>query len=94
MGPLVWRVVGAGSAILAGIVANKIVTEVWRHSGRDVEIDPNNPDVPIKEAVVFAGIMGVAVGLARVFATRGAASAYRRAVGDLPPDVKPKLPKD
>jgi hypothetical protein len=93
MAPLVWKVVGAGSAVLAGIIANKVVTEIWRHSGRDVEIDPNNPDVPVKEALVFAGIMGLAVGMARVFATRSAANAYRRAVGDLPDDVKPKMPE-
>ncbi|MGA8047080.1 MAG: DUF4235 domain-containing protein [Dermatophilaceae bacterium] len=93
MGPLVWKVFGAGSAIVAGIVAHKVVTEIWRHSGRDVEIDPNNPDVPVKEAFIFAGIMGLAVGLARVFATRSAANAYRRAVGDLPPDLQPQ-PKD
>jgi hypothetical protein len=90
MGALVWKVAGAGSAILAGIIANKVVTEVWRRTGRDVEIDPNNPDVPVKEAIAFAATMGVAMGVARVFAMRQAAGAYRRAAGELPRDLQPK----
>jgi len=93
MGPLVWKVIGAGSAVIAGLVAHKVVTEVWRRSGGDVEIDPNNPDVPVKEALVFAALMGVAMGVARVFATRQAASYYRKAAGVLPEDLQPK-PKD
>lgn len=93
MGPLVWKLVGTGSAILAGIVANKVVTEVWRRSGGDVEIDPNNPDVPVGQAVAFAAALGLAMGVARVFATRQAASYYRRAAGHLPGDLQPKVEK-
>ena len=93
MGPLVWKVIGTGSAIVAGIVANKVVTEAWRRSGRDVEIDPNNPDVPVKEAIVFAALMGLAMGVARVFATRQVATYYRKASGHLPGDLQPK-PQD
>lgn len=93
MGPLVWKVIGAGSAVIAGLVANKIVTEVWRRSGRDVEIDPNNPDVPVKEAIAFAAMMGIAMGVARVFATRQAATYYRKAAGSLPDELQPQ-PKD
>lgn len=94
MGPLAWKIVGTGSAVLAGIVANKVVTEAWRRTGRDVEIDPNNPDVPVKEAIAFAALMGVAMGVARVFAMRQAATYYRKASGHLPKDLQPKLPKD
>ena len=93
MGPLVWKLVGTGSAVLAGIVANKVVTEAWRRSGRDVEIDPNNPDVPLGQAIAFAAAVGLAVGVARVFATRQAATYYRKAAGHLPPELQPQ-PKD
>ena len=40
METMVWRVLGTGSAVLAGILANKIVTELWKHSGRDEIHDP------------------------------------------------------
>lgn len=93
MGPLAWKVIGTGSAVLAGIVANKIVTEAWKRSGRDDQIDPNNPDVPIGQALAFAALMGLAVGAAKVLATRQAATYYRRSVGELPPDLTTK-PKD
>ncbi|MCA1781738.1 MAG: DUF4235 domain-containing protein [Dermatophilaceae bacterium] len=93
MGPLAWKVIGTGSAVLAGVIANKVVTEAWRRSGRDVEIDPNNPDVPVGQAIAFAAAMGLAMGIARVFATRQAASYYRKASGHLPNDLQPK-PQD
>ena len=32
MGNVVWKLLGSGSAILAGIVANKVITEVWKLS--------------------------------------------------------------
>lgn len=96
MGSLVWKIVGTGSAVLAGVVANKIVTEAWKRTGHDDNIDPNNPDVPIGQALMFAALTGLAVGAARVLATRQAATYYRRSAGHLPPDLttKPKDDKD
>lgn len=96
MGSLVWKIVGTGSAVLAGVIANKIVTEAWKRTGRDDQIDPNNPDVPIGQALAFAALTGLAVGAARVLATRQAATYYRRSAGHLPPELttKPKDEKD
>ena len=88
MGPLAWKAIGAGSAVLAGIIANKIVSEAWKRTGRDENVDPNNPDVPLGEALAFALLTGVAIGTARVLATRQAAAAYRRASGHLPADLQ------
>lgn len=84
MGGLVWRVLGTGSAVLAGIVANKLVTAVWKKAGQDDRIDPRNPDVPVGQALAFAAAMGLAIGAARTLATRKAAQYYRHSAGHLP----------
>jgi hypothetical protein len=84
MGALVWRVLGTGSAILAGIVANKLVTTLWKKAGRDEVLDPRDPRTPARDAVLFAALTGLAVGAARTLATRKAATYYRKSAGHLP----------
>ncbi len=84
VGNMVWKVLGTGSAIVAGIVANKVIGTIWQKAGRDLDIDPNNPDSPVVDAVLYAAVAGVAVGLARTMATRKAAQFYQRSAGHLP----------
>ncbi len=84
MGPMVWRVLGTGSAVLAGVVANKLVTVIWKKAGRDEVLDPRDPRTPWKDAVVFAALTGLAVGAAKVAATRKAAQYYEKSAGHLP----------
>ncbi len=86
MGPLVWKVLGTGSAIIAGALANKIVTKAWEvTSGRPAPSDPTHPDdVGWKEAVLFAALTGLAVGAARVAVQRKAARYYADSTGNLP----------
>ena len=66
MGPLVWRVLGTGSAVLAGVIANKLVTTIWKKAGRDAVVDPRDPRTPWRDAVAFAALTGLAAGAARV----------------------------
>jgi len=84
MGTLVWRVMGTGGAILAGIVANKLVQQLWRRAGRDEVHDPRDPRTPAKDALLFAALTGLAVGAARTLATRKAAQYYEKSAGHLP----------
>ncbi len=84
MGNFVWKVLGTGSAVVAGIAAKKVIAAIWEKAGKDLDIDPNNPDSPIVEAVLYATVAGVAVGLARTMATRKAAQFYQRSAGHLP----------
>ena len=88
MGTFVWRVLGTGSAILAGVVASKVVQQVWRRAGRDEILDPRDPRTPWRDAVVFAALTGLAVGAARVLVTRKAAEYYEKSTGHLPPPME------
>lgn len=84
MGSFVWRIMGTGGAILAGIVANKVVTQVWKKAGRDAVVDPRDPRTPWKDALAFAALSGLAVGAARTLTTRKAARYYEKSSGHLP----------
>ena len=84
MGPLVWRVLGSGSAVLAGVVANKLVTTIWKKAGRDAVIDPRDPRTPWRDATALAALTGLAAAAARVVATRKAAQYYQKSAGHLP----------
>ena len=88
MGTFAWRIIGTGSAILAGVVANQVVQQLWKRSGRDALLDPRDPRTPWKDAVVFAAITGLAVGATRVVVTRKAARVYESATGELPPPMR------
>ncbi len=94
VGNMVWKLLGAGSAIMAGIVANKVITEVWKKAGRDTEIDPTNPDTSLGEAIAYAVLAGVAVGLARTMTTRQAAAIYKRSAGHLPKPMREDVNKE
>ncbi len=85
MGTLVWRVLGAGSAVVAASLAERGVRGVWRAvTGEHPPEAPEDPDTRWGEAVAWALISGAAVALARLAATRRAASYYRASTGELP----------
>lgn len=91
MGNMVWKLLGTGSAILAGIAANKVINLAWKKAGRDTEIDPTNPESPLGEAIAYAALAGLGMGLARTFATRKAAQYYQRSAGRLPEEMEENI---
>ncbi len=86
MGSLAWKVLGTGAAVLAGAVANQVVSKGWQlASGKPPPNDPSHPDeAGWKEALLFAAITGFVVQGARVAAQRKAAQYYQHSSGQLP----------
>ncbi|WP_409483958.1 DUF4235 domain-containing protein [Arsenicicoccus dermatophilus] len=81
MGPNLWKLIGTGAAALAGVVANKIVNTSWQKAtGKEAPSDPTNPEVDWKEALAFAALSGVVMGVARLVAQRQTAKGYVAAV--------------
>ncbi|WP_277455864.1 DUF4235 domain-containing protein [Janibacter sp. DB-40] len=91
---MVWKLLGTGSAIIAGIVSKKVITAIWKKAGHDSEIDPTNPDIPFGEALAYAALVGLAVGLARTFTTRQAAAIYQRSAGHLPKPMRENMERE
>ncbi len=87
MGTFVWKVMGVGGSILAGVVATKVVNIIWAKAGQD-EVNPKNPDAPLLKAVTYAAVTGLAVGAARTFVSRKAAQYYRDSAGHLPKEIR------
>ncbi|MFN0280599.1 MAG: DUF4235 domain-containing protein [Kineosporiaceae bacterium] len=85
MGALAWKVLGTGSAVLAAAVASKGLDAAWRAvTGTPPPTIPEDPDTDWGEAVAWAVLSGIVIGIARLAATRRAAAYYRSSTGALP----------
>ena len=84
-----YKVISVGGSIVAGLVARKAVSAVWRLStGRPEPGTPENPDSSLGEAVAWVVASSAALAAARLFAARQAANYYRRSTGHLPPKLE------
>ena len=94
MGKLVWKILAAGSAAIAALVATKVVDRVWQRAGQDTTLDPKNPQTPLVKAIGYATLSGLAAGGARTLATRKAAAYYAKSAGHLPAALSDAALKD
>jgi hypothetical protein len=78
-----WRVTSGAAAALAGLGARRLVLLAWRDDGHAPDEDPRRSWT---QAVGWAVALGVAVGVARVVAVRGAARVWEGATGERPPE--------
>lgn len=88
-GSKIWNVFSLGAALGAAAVAKKALDGSWRAAtGKTPPANPADPDVDLWEAVAWAAVSGTAIALARMLATRKAASYYARSTGHLPPGLQ------
>ena len=88
-GSVAWKVVGVSSGLLAAKVSRTVLDRVWaRTKGGEPPRNPAAPGTTWTEAVSWAVASGVTVAVARLVATRGAASAWRKTTGSLPPGLE------
>ncbi len=88
-GSKAWAASGLAATVLATVAARKAMNTTWRlTTGKRPPQNPAHPDVSMGEAVAWAALSGVAVGLARMMASRKAADYYRRSTGHLPPNLE------
>lgn len=84
-----WKLLGGLSAVFAGLAARKLlVTMFTKTTGRNPPANPESPGTSWQEATVWAVLSGATMGLARMLATRKAASYYRKSTGHLPPGME------
>ena len=88
-GSKVWSAYGFVATMGATVLARKALNATWKLStGKTPPKNPAHPDVSMSEAVAFAALSGVAVGLARMLASRKAAEYYRKSTGHLPGNLQ------
>lgn len=84
----IWSAFSVAAGLTAVALAKKAVDTSWTvATGKKPPENPADPDVDLPEAVAFALVTGMAIGLARMLAQRRAASYYFRSTGHLPPEL-------
>ncbi|MAS53591.1 MAG: hypothetical protein CMJ44_03010 [Pimelobacter sp.] len=82
----VWSVFSLISSLGAATVARKGLTASWKAAtGKNPPANPADPDVQMREAVMWAAASGTLIAMARMLAQRRAAGYYLKSTGKLPP---------
>ncbi len=84
-----WKMYGKSASVLAAIASTQVVNLTWQAAlRRKPPASPENPEVTMREAVIWAVISGSAAQVARIVATRKAVDYWVRSTGQLPPGIK------
>lgn len=81
---LLWSVAASGAAIGAAMVAKKAMTKGWVRARGKVPGNPATGDTTWSEALAWAVVSGVGVGVVRLLAQRVVAGLFERRRGGLP----------
>jgi hypothetical protein len=87
-GKKLWKLMGTGSALLAGLVTARLLDATWRTAtGHHPPTKAEHPDLDGREAFIWAAVSGMAIGVAKTYATRRAAGYWVKSTGRLPPGM-------
>jgi hypothetical protein len=90
-GKRAWKVLGSTSALVAGVATARALEATWRTAtGRKPPTRPESPEIAGREALLWAGLSGMAIGVAKTYATRRAAQYWVKSTGELPPGMTEK----
>jgi hypothetical protein len=90
-GKRAWKVLGSTSALVAGLATTRALDATWRTAtGRKPPTKPESPEIAGREALLWAGLSGMAIGVAKTYATRRAAQYWVKSTGELPPGMTDK----
>lgn len=90
-----WKLLGSTSALVAGIATMKALDAAWQTAtGKKPPTAPESPEIGNREALAWAAVSGLAMGVARMYATRRAAHYWVKSFGTLPPGMKKGATKE
>ncbi len=79
-----WTMAATGAAIGAAALAKKVLTKGWVKRTGKVPGNPATSETTWGEALAWAVVSGVVVGIARLAAQRGVAAAFQKGGRGLP----------
>jgi len=83
-----WGVLSAVAAMVAATVARKGLNATWKAAaGKEPPANPADPEVTMREALLWATLSGTLIAVVRMLATRRAANYYAKSTGKLPPGM-------
>jgi hypothetical protein len=87
-GKRAWKMIGTGVGLASGIATTKALDATWKTAtGRKPPTKPENPEIAGREALLWAALSGMALGVAKTYATRRAAQYWVRSFGAVPPGM-------
>lgn len=81
---LLWTLAAGGAALGSAALAKKVLTRGWEKRRGTVPGNPATSDTTWNEALAWAVMSGVVVGVVRLLAQRGVAAAFVKAGRGLP----------
>jgi hypothetical protein len=92
-GSNMWRVVGVGTGLAAGLVTRKALVVLWQATqGKEPPSNPASPTTTWPEALAWAAASGVALAVTRLVVQRGAAEVWRAVRGSYPEGLETVRP--
>ena len=67
---LMWKIYAGAIGAVTTIVAQKLVTKLWEVSTGDAPPDPNDPETPLRQALIWAAASGLGVGMTQLMMNR------------------------
>lgn len=65
-----WKVYAGVFGAISTLVAQKLVTKIWEASTGSEPPDPNDPDTPVTQAMIWALSSGIGVGMTQLAMNR------------------------
>ena len=83
------KLIGIVTGVVTRKVSMKLLDKVWLKTKKTAPpADPASPGTPWPEALTWAVASGAAVGVARLVAAKGAATAKMKLTGEVPPGME------
>lgn len=87
-GKRIWKLMTTGSSLAAGLVTAKALDATWKTAtGHPGPAKAEHPELGTREAIAWAALSGMAIGVAKTVMTRRAARYWVRSTGRLPPGM-------
>jgi uncharacterized protein DUF4235 len=94
-GKRAWKLISTAIPLASGIATTKALDATWRTAtGRKPPTKPENPAITHREALLWAALSGMALGVAKTYVTRRAAIYWVRSFGRVPPGMDEPDAKD
>lgn len=78
---ILWQIYAGALGAVSTIAAQKLITRAWEAATGDEPPDPNDPDTPLIQAVIWAIASGVGVGLTQLTMNRYMQRHWQRSMG-------------
>lgn len=84
-----WKALVSVAAFVAAWAAREAAHRAWAALGEsEGPVNPADRTIAWSQAIGWAALIGLAGGVARVLGRRGAAAAWERATGEMPPGLE------